>query len=94
MRIYPMVNGAPIDFNETVEGGVHPNGTPVENSYTGLAFLDQALAFLVTAFLPAAAGWNEAAYWQMFHFLPQLTPLIAITIIEACRERNQGSLLK
>jgi hypothetical protein len=94
MRIYPMLKGAPVGFTEANETGVHANGTPIETSYTGLTFLDQGLSFLVTAFLPAAAGWNEAAYWHLFHFLPQLTPFIAITTIEACRERNQGSWLK
>jgi hypothetical protein len=93
MRIYPMLKGAPLNFRETVEGGTHPNGTPIENNFTGLGFLDQGLAFLVTAFLPGSAGWNEAYYWQQFHFLPQLTPFIAIMTVEACRERNQGSWL-
>jgi hypothetical protein len=94
MRITTFLNGAPVGFNDVVAAGVHPNGTPIKKSYTGLFALDEGLSFLVTAFLPGAAGWNEAFYWQQFHFLIQLTVAIAIMNVEACRERNRGSWLK
>jgi hypothetical protein len=94
MRIYFVLNGAPVGFNDVLAAGAHPNGTPIKKSYTGLKIIDEMLALLVTAFLPAASGWNEAAYWQAFHFLFQIMPIIAIMNVEACRERNQKSWIK
>jgi hypothetical protein len=94
MRIIPVLNDAPVGFNQTLEAGVHPNGVIVKKNYTGLGPVDEVLKLLVTAFLPGAAGWNEAAYWQQFHFLMQITPMLAVLNIEACRERNRGSWVK
>jgi hypothetical protein len=94
MRISPALNDAPVGFLDVVQSGTHPNGVAVKKHYTGLKPLDEGLAFLVTAFLSGSAGWNEAFYWQQFHFLTQITALIAIMNVEACRERNRSSWLK
>jgi hypothetical protein len=94
MRISPVLNDAPVGFNDMIEFGVHPNGVPMKKNFTGLSYLDNWFSFLVAAFLPGSAGWNEVYYWQQFHFLPQVIALIAIMTVESCRERNQGSLLK
>jgi hypothetical protein len=94
MRIMLVLNDAPVGFNDVIAAGTHPNGTPIMKDFTGLKFLDEGLSFLVTAFLSGAAGWDEAFYWQQFHFLFQITPMIAIMNVEACRARNQGSWLK
>jgi hypothetical protein len=94
MRIYLALSDAPVGFLDALEAGAHPNGTPMKKDFTGLKIFDEGISLLVAAFLPGAAGWNEAAYWQQFHFLLQITPIIAIMNVEACRERNQGSLIK
>jgi len=94
MRVSLILYDAPKDFLEVAQAGVHPNGTPVKKDYTGLALIDEGLSFLVTVFLSGPAGWNETFYWQQFHFLIQITGLIAIMNVEACRERNSGSWIK
>lgn len=94
MRISIALNDAPVGFLDVVASGEHPNGVPIVTHYTGLKALDEGLSFLVTAFLPGSAGWNETYYWQQVHFLTQITTLIAIMNVEACRVRNQGSWLK
>lgn len=71
-----------------------PDGTPIKTDYTGLHYLDEGLAFLVTAFVFGPLRHNEPLYWQQIHFLVQLVPIIAIMNVEACRERNQASWLK
>lgn len=94
MRISTAMEGVPIGFVEMIESGVMPNGVKLRKHYTGLGPLDDMLSFLVGAFLPGPTGWNENFYWQQLHFLVQIMPLIAVTTVEACRERNQGSWLK
>jgi hypothetical protein len=94
MRINTAIKDAPVGFNQTLEAGVHPNGVVIKKSYTGLGPVDEVLKLLVTAFLPGAARWNELAFWQQFHFLVQIAPMIAVMNIEACRERNRGSWIK
>ncbi|KAH7386911.1 hypothetical protein DE146DRAFT_187079 [Phaeosphaeria sp. MPI-PUGE-AT-0046c] len=94
MRIAAIYYGIPVGFQDIVVAGVHPNGVPIKKNFTGLTYLDEGLSFLVTAFLSGSAGWNEAAYWQQFHFLLQFTTIVAITTLEACRERHQRSWLK
>jgi hypothetical protein len=94
MRITTFLNDAPAGFLDVVAAGAHPNGILIKEGYTGLKHVDKGLSFLVSAFLPGAAGWNEAFYWQQFHFLLQLTAIFAIMNVEACRERNRGSWLK
>lgn len=94
MRISAIIHGVPTGFDDVIAAGAHPNGVPIKKDFTGLTYLDEGLSFLVTAFLAGAASWNEAAYWQQFHFLLQFTTFVAISTVEACRERNQGSWLK
>ena len=94
MRISTALNGVPVGFADIIETGTMPNGTRVKKHYTGLGFLDEGLSFLVAAFLPGPTAWNESFYWQQFHFLHQITPILAIMNVEACRERNRGSWLK
>ncbi|KAL5121690.1 hypothetical protein ACEQ8H_000377 [Pleosporales sp. CAS-2024a] len=84
MRVSLVLYDAPKDFLAITEAGVHPNGTPIRKQYTGLQHVDKGLSVLVTAFLAGPAGWNETFYWQQFHFLHQITGLIAIMNIEAC----------
>ncbi|KAF1915378.1 hypothetical protein BDU57DRAFT_451116 [Ampelomyces quisqualis] len=94
MRISLILEDAPVGFNDMIKSGVHPNGVPVKEDFTGLFYLDKGLSFLVAAFLSGPAGWNEVYYWQQFHFLPQLIAIIAMMTVESYRERNQGSWLK
>jgi hypothetical protein len=66
----------------------------LKKHYTGFRILDEGLSFLVAAFLYGPTQWNEPFYWQQLHFLLQLTAVIAVNNVEACRERNQSSWLK
>ncbi|KAL6708186.1 hypothetical protein ACN47E_003370 [Coniothyrium glycines] len=94
MRISTAMNDVPLDFLDVVSRGIMPNGVLIKKHYTGLKSLDEGLSFLVAAFLSGSAKWNEAFYWQQLHFLLQITPLIAVMTVEACRVRNQSSWLK
>ncbi|KAH8724808.1 hypothetical protein GQ44DRAFT_772845 [Phaeosphaeriaceae sp. PMI808] len=94
MRIYLIINDGPVDFVNVVASGTHLNGVPIKKHYTGIGPLDDGLAFLVAAFIPGAAGWNETFYWQQVHFLSQFATISAIQNVEACRQRNGGSWLK
>jgi hypothetical protein len=94
MRISPALSDAPVGFLDIVTAGVHPNGVAIKKHYTGLKPLDEGLSFLVSAFLPGSAGWNETFYWQQLHFLIQIAVVIAVMNVEACRERNRGSWVK
>jgi len=94
MRIGLVLADAPVGFLDVVQSGAHPNGVPIKKNYTGLGLLDEGISFLVTAFMPGAAGWNETFYWQQVHFLLQFGVMGAIMNVEACRERNRGSVLK
>lgn len=94
MRITTALNDVPIGFGAMIESGALPNGFRYKTHYTGIGPLDQGLSFLVAAFLYGPTNWNQAFYWQQFHFLSQLTAIIAIMNVEACRDRNQGSWLK
>ena len=94
IRISPAMNDIPRGFLETVHGDVLSNGVLIKKNFTGIKMLDEGISFLVIAFLYGPTTWNEPFYWQQFHFLFQITSLIAIMNVEACRERNQGSWLK
>lgn len=94
MRIGCVVHDYPVDILDAVAAGVLPNGAKIRKVYTGVKPVDENLSLLVTAFLYGPTKWNEAFYWQEVHFLTQLTAVIAIMNVEACRERNQGSWLK
>lgn len=94
MRISLVLKDAPVGFLGMLESGMHPNGVPMKEDYTGVYFIDKGLSLLVAAFLPGPAGWNEVYYWQQFHFLPQLVGIITVMTVESCRGRNQGSWVK
>ena len=94
MRISLVLNDLPLDFNKIIETGILPNGMRIKKHFTGVVPLDEGLSFLVAAFLYGPTAWNEAFYWQQLHFLVQITTLIAVMNVEACRERNRGSWLK
>ena len=94
MRIAPAINDVPLGFADMIASGALPNGVRFKTHYTGIGPLDTGLSFLVAAFLYGPTRWNGAFYWQQLHFLCQITPIIAIMNVEACRERNQSSLLK
>jgi hypothetical protein len=94
MRILPAMNNLPVGFMDVSKTGVLPNGVPLKKDFTGIRHLDEGLAFLVSAFVYGPTRWNETFYWQQIHFLLQITVLIAIMNVEACRERNQRSWLK
>ena len=94
MRISTVLNDAPVGFLDIVASGTHPNGVVIKITYTHLKPVDEVLSFLVAAFLPGTAGWDEVFYWQQVHFLVQIGSLLAIMNVEACRTRNSGSWLK
>jgi hypothetical protein len=94
LRIQSAMNDIPRGFLETVQGDVLSNGVPIKKNFTGIKMLDEGLSFLVIAFLYGPTKWNEPFYWQQFHFLFQITSLVAVMNVEACRKRNQGSWLK
>lgn len=94
MRVSTAMNEVPVGFMDIIQTGVMPNGLALRKGYTGFAPLDDLLSFLVAAFLPGPTKWNESFYWQQLHFLVQIAPMIAVTTVEACRERNKGSWLK
>jgi hypothetical protein len=94
MRIAPAMNNLPLGFMEVIETGILPNGVPLKKDFTGIRHLDDGLSFLVAAFVYGPTKWNESFYWLQIHFLFQIAVLIAISNVEACRERNQRSWLK
>ncbi|KAK7754016.1 hypothetical protein SLS62_004115 [Diatrype stigma] len=107
MRIDTALHGVPRDFAPQVESGQLSASTffssPSPSSpalilrkhYTGLAALDEALAFLVAAFIagPAAAategGWG-AVRLQQLHFLVSFYAVVAAWAVEACRARRRS----
>ncbi|CAN9393892.1 unnamed protein product [Alternaria alternata] len=94
MRITTAQNEVPVGFLDVAASGTLPNGVSLKKHYTGIRILDEGLSFLVAAFLYGPTGWSETFYWQQLHFLLQITPLLAVHGVEACRERNQGSWVK
>ena len=94
MRISLVVYNVPAGFDKVLESGILPNGMHFKKTYTGIGAVDGALSLMVAGFLYGAAGWNETFYWQQLHFLVQITSIIAVMNVEACRERNRGSWLK
>ncbi|EDU40033.1 hypothetical protein PtrSN002B_002391 [Pyrenophora tritici-repentis] len=94
MRIGCVVHDYPIDILDVAKTAILPNGVKMRKDYFGIKPVDESLSFLVTAFLYGPTKWNEAFYWQQVHFLGQITVIIAVMNVEACRERNQSSWLK
>lgn len=94
MRIYIVFNGVPIGFDKMIETNLLPNGIPIKKHFTGIMPLDEGLSFLNAAFIYGPSRWNEAFYWQQLHFLLQVTALVVVMNVEACRERNRSSWLR
>jgi hypothetical protein len=82
MSINTYLHDAPVGFTSLLAAGEHPNGLRIKTRYTGVVSLDTWLSFLVTAFIPGTAAWNEAWYWQQMHFLTQLGGVIAVMNVE------------
>ena len=82
MSINTYLYSAPVGFTSILATGAHLNGARIKNDYTGLVPLDTWLSFLVTAFLPGTAGWNEAWYWQQVHFLVQIGGVVGVMGVE------------
>lgn len=64
------------------------NGFPLRESFTAFAPLDIGISYLVAAFLPGVAGWDEAFRLQQIYFLISFFPIISIWSVEAGRKRN------
>ncbi|KAK7894825.1 hypothetical protein LTR67_005564 [Exophiala xenobiotica] len=68
------------------------NGVPLRTTYTGIGPLDTFFSFLVSAFLPGAAGWDRGFYVLQSYFLVSFFPIVTIISIESCRKRNHFAL--
>jgi hypothetical protein len=94
MRVIPVINDIPVDFLQTVESSILPNGVPVKKTFIGISVIDEGLSFLVSAFIGGAAGWNKSFFLLQVHFLISIGAQIAVMNVEACRERNRGRWLR
>jgi hypothetical protein len=65
----------------------------LRNVYTGFGPLDYGLSFLVTAFLPAVAGWDKGLQIQQIYFLFSVFPLISNFSVDSVRQSNIGSIV-
>lgn len=68
------------------------NGLPLRESFTAFAPLDIGISYLVAAFLPGVAGWDQAFRLQQIYFLFSFFPIISIWSVEAGRKRNFRAL--
>jgi hypothetical protein len=94
MKVYPESFNLNDRFMQHVTSGVFPqNGEKLRQIYTGIPQLDFALSFLVAAFTPGIARWDEGFWLLDMHFLFNCSPLFAIWAVESYRERNRGSIL-
>ena len=93
MRIVPDQFGVSDSFTAIIASGKHQNGIPLRTEYSGIGRLDQGLAFLVVAFMPAAAEFDRAFYLQALHFLVVFFPAVAIWAVESCRKRNEWTMI-
>lgn len=58
--------------------------------YTGIAALDEVLAFLVAAFVAGPAGLDPGIRLQQVHFLVSFYAIAAVWAVEASRMRHVG----
>jgi hypothetical protein len=65
----------------------------LRNVYTGFGPLDYGLSFLVTAFLPAVAGWDKGLQIQQIYFLFSVFPIFSFFSVESVRKSNIGSIV-
>lgn len=75
-----------------VESRKFPNGHTLRESFSGFAVVDVGLSYLVSAFLPGVAGWDEAFRIQQIYFLISFFPIITIWSVEAGRKGNSRAL--
>ncbi|KAK5662488.1 hypothetical protein OQA88_8400 [Cercophora sp. LCS_1] len=94
MRIQPATEKLAAGLGEGVwERQAHVNGAPLRMVYTGFPPADSILAFLVAAFMPGIAGWDERFLIQQTYFLPQFFSVISVLAVEAHRRRNDRRIL-
>lgn len=75
-------------------GSLHPGtAIPLRKDYTGVAAVDEFVAFFVAAFFPMSSGLNSGMHLQLLYFLLNFTPVVAIMAIESARQRNSQALL-
>lgn len=94
MRIVPESFGVSKVFEQIIKTRKFTqNGLALRTEYTGISGVDQALSFLVVAFMPAAGNFDPGSYLQALHFLMSFFPMVSIWAVESCRKRNQGAII-
>ena len=68
-------------------------GSPFKRTYTGLAAIDEIILILVQCFTPEVAGEDEAQRVQAIYFLPMISSVILIWMVEAHRRGNRQTLI-
>ena len=94
MRAGPVSTRVGEQMQEVVDSAkfAEYDNLPIRTHYTGIAGVDYGLRFLVTAFLPGAAGWDKGIWIQQLYFLISFFPIIGIYSVEAGRKRNSLAL--
>ncbi|KAI1408441.1 hypothetical protein F5Y13DRAFT_172453 [Hypoxylon sp. FL1857] len=93
MRVETVLNDVPANFQSVVESAAFENGTPLESRYTGVKAIDEAVKFLVAAFLAGSAGWDVGVKAQQAYFLMNWFAVVCAWSVEASRRRNAGRLI-
>jgi hypothetical protein len=69
------------------------NGASLRNKYTSIAAIDNALAFVVSFFMPGTAKWDQGLWILQLYFLGSFFAIVAVWSVEACRKRNALTLI-
>lgn len=87
MRLFPNSVNFSNNFEAIVNAKQYPEvpNLSIRQDFTGIEGLDRGLVYLVTAFLPGAAGFNPVYQIQQAYFLISFFPLISIYTVEAGR---------
>ncbi|KAF7537311.1 hypothetical protein G7054_g3848 [Neopestalotiopsis clavispora] len=93
LRVENALNGVPVDFEKVVADGQWADGTPIKQTYTGVAAIDFVFHWLVPAFIAGPAGFDQGVRLQQIHFLVNFFGILAIWNVEACRLRNRGRII-
>ena len=94
MRIVPDSFNVSDQMVKIIESGrFTQTGMSLRREYTGIPSLDYGLSFLVVAFTPFAAGFDQGAYWQALHFLLSFGPVVSIWAVESCRRGNERAMV-
>jgi hypothetical protein len=93
LRVEGALNGVPVDFDKVVTNGWWADGTPIKQTYTGVAAIDFVFRWLVPAFIAGPAGFDQGVRLQQIHFLVNFFGILAILNVEACRLRNRGRII-